>query len=159
MARAVVDTVFERQRTASQPRLDAWRQAFGTWALWSLIAIFVIWAAVAHTEQFVVGLIVGSLYALAAVGLTLIYGIARVPHFAHGDAMMLAAFLAFFVMTGTVAGSQTGDIAFPLQLNDLPGATDPIWRFSFGYGLIIAIAIGAALAVPILLAKIGRAHV
>src|SRR3954468_1594402 len=47
-------------------------------ALWLLIVAFAGWAAVTQTPQFVVGLIVGSLYALAAVGLTLIYGVARV---------------------------------------------------------------------------------
>jgi branched-subunit amino acid ABC-type transport system permease component len=112
---------------------------------------FGIWAALAHTEQFVVGLIVGSLYALSAVGLTLILGVAKVPHFAHGDTMMMAAYLAFFVMTGTVVGSRSGDVTFPLHIGLLPGATDPIWKFSFGYGLVIAIVIGAALAVPLLL--------
>jgi len=152
MARAAVDTGIERQRAGGRQRFGVWRQGLGAWTLWLLIGAFVTWAAYARTEQFVVGLIVGSLYALAAVGLTLIYGIARVPHFAHGDAMMVAAYLAFFSLTGAVAGSRSGDVAFPLQVSGLPGATEPIWRFSFGYGLIIAFLIGAALTVPLLLA-------
>jgi branched-chain amino acid transport system permease protein len=151
MARAATDNLAERGLAAGLQR-DAWRQAIGAWAPWILIALFAAWAAVAHTQQFVVGLIVGSLYALAAVGLTLIYGIARVPHFAHGDAMMFAAYLAFFAMTGVVVGSRSGDVSLPLQIGALPEASEPIWRFSFGYGLVIAIVIGAALAVPLLLA-------
>jgi branched-subunit amino acid ABC-type transport system permease component len=123
-----------------------------TWGPWLLIGVFVVWAAIAQTQQFVVGLIVGSLYALSAVGLTLIYGIARVSHFAHGDAMMFAAYLGFFALTGVVAGTRSGDAHFPLQVAALPGATSPLWRFSFGYGLIIAIIIGTLLAVPLLLA-------
>ena len=152
MASAATDNLTEPVAAAGRPGTSAWRQAIGAWALWLLIGVFVVWAGMAQTQQFVVGLIVGSLYALSAVGLTLIYGIARVPHFAHGDAMMMAAYLAFFAMTGAVAGSRSGDVHVPLQVSALPGATEPIWRFSFGYGLAIAILIGAVLAVPVLLA-------
>jgi branched-chain amino acid transport system permease protein len=151
MAHVAVDNVVERERMAAR-QAGGWREFLGAWGLWLLIGAFGAWAAVDRTDQFVVGLIVGSLYALSAVGLTLIYGIARVPHFAHGDAMMLAAYLAFFALTGAVVGSRSDDAVLPLHISLLPGATEPIWRFSFGYGLILAVLIGAALAVPILLA-------
>jgi branched-chain amino acid transport system permease protein len=39
-----------------------------------------------------------------------------------------------------------------LHVGSLPGAMEPIWRFSFGYGLVIAIVVGAVLTVPLLLA-------
>jgi branched-chain amino acid transport system permease protein/neutral amino acid transport system permease protein len=152
MAHVATDNLAEQKAAANQQRATPWRQTLGEWAPWILIGVFIVWAAFAYTQQFVVGVIVGSLYALAAVGLTLIYGIARVPHFAHGDAMMFAAYLAFFAMTGAVIGSRSGDVNFPLQVGNLPGAADPIWRFSFGYRLIVAIVIGAALAIPLLLA-------
>jgi branched-subunit amino acid ABC-type transport system permease component len=151
MARVAVDTATEREQ-AGQKWVASWRQTLGEWLPWLLIGGFAVWAAFAHTDQFVVGLIVGSLYGLAAVGLTLIYGIARVSHFAHGDVMMLSAYLGFFALTGAVVGSRSGDVVFPFHIGQLPGATEPIWRFSFGYGLILAILIGAVLAVPILLA-------
>lgn len=151
MARAAVDTATEREHPG-QGWAARWRQTLGEWLPWLLIGGFAIWAAFAYTDQFVVGLIVGSLYGLAAVGLTLIYGIARVSHFAHGDVMMLSAYLGFFALTGAVVGSLSGDVVFPFHLGQLPGATEPIWRFSFGYGLILAILTGAVLAVPILLA-------
>jgi branched-chain amino acid transport system permease protein len=147
MARAAADNLVVGRRQAG-----GWQQTLAAWAPWLVIGGFAVWAAMTLTQQFVVGLIVGSLYALAAVGLTLIYGITRVPHFAHGDAMMMAAYLGFFVLTGAVVGSRSGDVAFPVSVNGLPGATEPIWRFSFGYGLVIAMAAGAALAIPLLLA-------
>jgi hypothetical protein len=106
MARAAAHNPVERVGAAWQ-RAGGWRRALSVWAPWLLVGIFAVWAAAARTDQFVIGLIVGSLYALSAVGLTLIYGIARVPHFAHGDAMMLAAYLALFAMTGAVAGVRT----------------------------------------------------
>ncbi|MGI8746836.1 MAG: branched-chain amino acid ABC transporter permease, partial [Deinococcus sp.] len=43
-------------------------------------------------QQLVNALSVGSLYALIAVGLSLIFGILRLSNFAHGDMMMIGAF-------------------------------------------------------------------
>jgi branched-chain amino acid transport system permease protein len=152
MAQAATDNLNDRSSLADRLRAGRTQELIGAWSLWLLIAAFTAWAAVTQTAQFVVGLIVGSLYGLSAVGLTLIYGVARVSHFAHGDAMMLAAYLAFFGLTGVVAGSRSGDVVFPLHVGSLPGAMEPIWRFSFGYGLVIAIVVGAVLTVPLLLA-------
>ena len=152
MAHAASESLTDRSTLADRVRAGRVQQLIGSWTLWLLIIVFATWAAFAHTPQFVVGLIVGSLYALSAVGLTLIYGVARVSHFAHGDAMMMAAYLAFFALTGAAAGSRSGDVVFPLHVGALPGAMEPVWRFSFGYGLVIAIVVGAVLAVPLLLA-------
>jgi branched-chain amino acid transport system permease protein len=43
------------------------------------------------------GLILGSMYALIAIGYTLVYGILFMINFAHGDVMMLGAFAGYFV--------------------------------------------------------------
>lgn len=40
------------------------------------------------------GLILGSIISLGAIGLSLVYGILRFPHFAHGDLMTLGAYFA-----------------------------------------------------------------
>ena len=49
-------------------------------------------------EQLVVnGIIAGSEYALLAIGLTLIFGILRLIHFAHGEVAMVGAYAAFVV--------------------------------------------------------------
>lgn len=45
------------------------------------------------------GAVIGSIYALGAVGVTLIFGILRFAHFAHGDLMTVGAFLAL-ILTG-----------------------------------------------------------
>ena len=47
-------------------------------------------------QQVVNALSAGSLYALMAVGLALIFGILRLINFAHGDVMMVGAYLAAF---------------------------------------------------------------
>lgn len=47
-------------------------------------------------QQLVNALSAGSLYALMAVGLAMIFGILRLINFAHGDVMMVGAYLATF---------------------------------------------------------------
>ncbi|GGB53467.1 branched-chain amino acid ABC transporter permease [Roseibium aquae] len=46
------------------------------------------------------GIVLGSIYALGAVGITLIFAILRYAHLAHGDLATLGAFVAFAVVTG-----------------------------------------------------------
>jgi branched-chain amino acid transport system permease protein/neutral amino acid transport system permease protein len=112
--------------------------------LWALIALLFIWSAFAQTQLFVVGIIVGSILALGAIGLTLIYGVLRFANFAHGDMMMLGAYLAFFALTGTVIGEQTNiDVDAGWSLNRLPGATSGLGDLSFGYGFLIALVLAA----------------
>jgi branched-chain amino acid transport system permease protein len=47
-------------------------------------------------QQVINALSAGSLYALMAVGLAMVFGILRLINFAHGDLMMIAAYLAVF---------------------------------------------------------------
>jgi branched-chain amino acid transport system permease protein len=49
-------------------------------------------------QQLVNALSAGSLYALMAVGLAMVFGILRLINFAHGDLMMVAAYLAAFAL-------------------------------------------------------------
>jgi branched-chain amino acid transport system permease protein len=52
----------------------------------------------AHWLDFVVfGITVGSIYALIALGYTMVYGILRMINFAHGEVFMSGAFSAYFV--------------------------------------------------------------
>jgi branched-chain amino acid transport system permease protein len=41
----------------------------------------------------------GSLYALIAIGYTMVYGILRLINFAHGDVFMLGGYIAFYLIT------------------------------------------------------------
>ena len=45
------------------------------------------------------GLVTGSVYAIAAVGVSLVYGILRLVNFAYGDMMAFGAFIAYFANT------------------------------------------------------------
>lgn len=47
-------------------------------------------------QQLINGLSLGSLYALIAIGYTMVYGILRLINFAHGDLLMVSAYLGLF---------------------------------------------------------------
>jgi branched-chain amino acid transport system permease protein len=48
-------------------------------------------------QQLINGLALGSIYALVAIGYTMVYGILRFINFAHSDVLMLGAFAAYFL--------------------------------------------------------------
>jgi branched-chain amino acid transport system permease protein len=49
-------------------------------------------------QQIANGLALGSIYALLALGYTMVYGIIKLINFAHGDILMLGAFGGYFVL-------------------------------------------------------------
>ncbi len=50
-------------------------------------------------EQFINGLRSGSIYALIALGYTMVYGIAKMINFAHGDIIMVGAYVLYVSIT------------------------------------------------------------
>ena len=55
-------------------------------------------------QQIINGLVLGSIYALVALGYTMVYGILGLINFAHGDIVMIGAMVALTVMS-SLAGS------------------------------------------------------
>src|SRR6516165_12018442 len=55
------------------------------------------YGAVQWFEFLVFGVTMGSVYALVALGYTMVYGVLRLINFAHGDIMMTGAFSGFFI--------------------------------------------------------------
>lgn len=49
-------------------------------------------------QQVLNGLIIGSIYSLIAIGLTMIFGVMKISNFAHGDYCMVGAYGAVFIM-------------------------------------------------------------
>jgi branched-chain amino acid transport system permease protein len=64
-------------------------------------------------QTLVNGLTTGCLYALIALGYTMVYGILKLLNFAHGDVYMIGAYIGYFVMLGF--GGPT-DITVPVAL-------------------------------------------
>ena len=63
------------------------------------------------TQQLMNGITVGGIYALIALGYTMVYGILKIVNFAHGDVFMMGMFLGMFF---TQALGMHYLIAFPL---------------------------------------------
>lgn len=53
-------------------------------------------------QHLVNGISLGSLYALLAIGYTMVYGILRLINFAHGDIFMISTYAAFYLMSSAV---------------------------------------------------------
>ncbi len=88
----------------------------------------------------ITGLILGGMYALIAIGYTLVYGILFMINFAHGDVMMLGAFAGYFVFEA-------------FKVIPMPTAADPKLTFinaqpilsiilAFIVGMVVASASG-----------------
>ncbi|ULQ59338.1 branched-chain amino acid ABC transporter permease [Brucepastera parasyntrophica] len=50
-------------------------------------------------EQLINGISLGSVYALIALGYTMVYGIVKLINFAHGDILMVGAYTGFYVLS------------------------------------------------------------
>ncbi len=60
--------------------------------------IFLIASAEFWSDQFVAGLTTGSIYALIALGYTMVYGVLQLINFAHGEVFMIGAFAGYGVL-------------------------------------------------------------
>ncbi len=88
----------------------------------------------------IAGLVIGSVYALIAIGYTLVYGTLLMINFAHGEIMMLGSFAGFFVFEAVnaiqVAGENGAQISF--------ANAHPWLSFSLAFliGMIVSATIG-----------------
>jgi branched-chain amino acid transport system permease protein len=77
------------------------------------VAVIVFFAIVAiddgkgwtfWSQQLLNGLVTGSLYALIALGYTMVYGVLRMINFAHGEVFMIGSFAGWVVLTKVFNG-------------------------------------------------------
>ena len=102
-------------------------------------------------QLFINGIAVGSIIALAAVGLTLTYGILRLSNFAHGDFMTLGAYIALSANLrglniwlsiivggfGTVAGMLLSEKLLWSTMRDRRASSNTLIIISIGLALFI----------------------
>jgi branched-chain amino acid transport system permease protein len=67
------------------------------------------------TQQVVNGLTLGSVYALIALGYSMVYGILKLLNFAHGEVYMVGAFIGYGVLT-VLGGAADPAVAVPLLI-------------------------------------------
>lgn len=105
------------------------------WMLWRIISVVFIakeYGPDTWVRFAISGLILGGMYALIAIGYTLVYGILFMINFAHGEVMMLGAFGGYFVFE-------------TLNILPTPTAADPNLTFLNAYpifAIIIAFLAG-----------------
>jgi branched-chain amino acid transport system permease protein len=100
MSQTAIEAAEARQPIAARVLLER-----GTAYLLLLgLGVFVVWHLVDTPAAFfttiIVGLNLGVLYALVALGYTLVYGIIELINFSHGDLFMLTTVLSGFLMVG-----------------------------------------------------------
>ena len=59
-------------------------------------------------QYLISGISLGSIYAIIALGYTMVYGIAKMLNFAHGDVIMVGGYVAFYA-TSFATGSLLGE--------------------------------------------------
>jgi len=84
-------------------------------------------------QAIVSGITTGSMIALGAIGLAMVYSIAEVPNFAHGDLLMMGAYTALLINTPG---------AVPLLDNLAEGAQEPT---TAGLAVLFVLGTGATL--------------
>jgi branched-chain amino acid transport system permease protein len=101
-----VTTVAQTASRPSSPRLNP-RFRLVLFSLIGVVAYFVLLTAIlpggaaTAAQQVANALTLGAIYALVALGYTMVYGIIELINFAHGDVFMVGAFVALtFVSTG-----------------------------------------------------------
>ena len=82
-------------------------------------------------QQLVNGISLGSIYALIALGYTMVYGIVKLINFAHGEILMVGAYTAFYVLRAVGASPVGLALAFisAMIVCGLTGVT--IERFAY----------------------------
>ncbi len=106
------------------------------WRLYEVIIVRAEYGADTWLRFAVSGLILGGMYALIAIGYTLVYGILFMINFAHGEVMMLGAFGGYFVFE-------------ILNVIPAPGMSDPNLTFLNAHpiiAVIIAFIVGSTVA-------------
>ncbi|ACB39491.1 branched-chain amino acid ABC transporter permease [Pyrobaculum neutrophilum] len=100
---------------------------------------------------FITGLIIGSIYGLTTLGLSLIFGVLRVANVAHGSFIMIGAYMAFFAFTlwgwpplatAAVAAAVGMGLGYLVYLV----AIKPLKKAGELHTLVALFALGAALA-------------
>ena len=107
-----------------------WILTFGSLGAWQIYAVFALqnpdnpcvqapFAVSYLTQQTANGIVIGCIYSLMAVGLTLIYSVQGIVSFAHGQLYMVGGYFSFYFLL------YSGDV-----LSDITGmevSINPVW--------------------------------
>jgi branched-chain amino acid transport system permease protein len=115
-------TTARRPTLAALPRFSKQINRVATWVIVGLFGVWVVGNFLHSPEQFIsvllLGITLGAIYALVALGYTLVYGIIELINFANGDVFMLGTMVTITVANGWLGlnGSQAWYITVPFVL-------------------------------------------
>jgi branched-chain amino acid transport system permease protein len=121
-------TATRRPLLATLPRFSKQVNRVLTWIVVGVFAVWVVGNLVHAPGQFVsvllLGITLGAIYALVALGYTLVYGIIELINFAHGDVFMLGTMVTITVANGWFGldGTQAWYVTTPLVVGTLVAA-------------------------------------
>ncbi len=101
------------------------------------------------------GSVLGSVYALGAIGVTLIFGILRFAHFAHGDMMTMGAFIAFVLAMGAAALGITAPVPLAFLVLPLALVVTAVVALGLDKGFYAPLRARGVKPVTLLIASIG----
>lgn len=84
------------------------------WRVTQVVTSEAVFGADTWLRFLISGLVIGGMYALIAIGYTLVYGILFMINFAHGEVMMLGTFAGYFVLEAfsAIPGSGAENVNF-----------------------------------------------
>ncbi len=101
-------------------------------------------------EIVVGGLQKGFIYALIALGYTMVYGVVKLINFAHGDFFMVGAFVSFY----TTSKMNLHNLPGALYLRLTGAAAAPAWTLALGVFLVILISSAASALLAVVVERV-----
>jgi branched-chain amino acid transport system permease protein len=101
------------------------------------------------------GVVLGSIYALGAIGITLIFGILRFAHFAHGDMMTMGGFISFLLAAAVTAAGVTAPVATGFVVLPVAMVIAAVLALGIDKGFYAPLRARGARPVTLLIASIG----
>jgi len=124
-----------RHRTPRQAASRGWIIVLAVGVVAKLIGEFALNPGLSATIV-VGGLQKGFIYALIALGYTMVYGVVRLINFAHGDIFMVGAFISFY----TISRMNLHHLPGMLYMNLTGSSAAPGWTLALGVFVIILIS-------------------
>ncbi len=115
------------------------------WAIWRMYLVFFVdskfgpetWLRLAFA-----GLVIGGMYALVAIGYSLVYGILGMINFAHGEVMMVGSFAGYFFLQALRKSVLANTDCYNPRLTFLNAYPWISIILAFAVGMILAAATG-----------------
>jgi branched-chain amino acid transport system permease protein len=112
---AVASASTSLTKLRARARLSDSTEKIVGWAIVIALLVWAVWKLITQTQTFVSSLLTGinngTLYALIALGYTMVYGIIELINFAHGDLFMLGTVISANVFVNALGIGEVGSVS------------------------------------------------